>query len=175
MVSSSSATHGIISSGSQVDSCLSLSFLPYVPLQGDLSKAQIQPLEKLFNGSLSPSQLQAPAEYPEGLFKMQVSRCLLRRLQCRMSGFLTATAGGCDVKIAGMELCQTLVLKVALVPQHNGQDPHHLAPPPSSSSTSHISSQNPDKALICYFLIFHHLGFQPSSSSISFQHPSSFS
>lgn len=115
-------------------SCLSLSFLPYVLLQGEWSKAQIQPLETLqwpFISFCGGSQPLAPAESPKGLFKMQVSQCPLPKLQCRASGCLTATAGGQDVKTAEVELYQILVLKVALAPHQSSQEltTRHLPQP----------------------------------------------
>lgn len=71
----------------RLSSCLlPFSFPPYIPLQEELSKAQIQPLETAVTlvSFCSGSQLQAQAEPPGGLLKMQVSGCLLLRLGCSL-------------------------------------------------------------------------------------------
>lgn len=152
----SSTTHSIISRASQVISCLYL-FYPmfYVPLQGELSKGQIQPLETLqwllslsgvvFNFRQQKKSLGAHLKcrfwVPPSKTRMQavwMSNCPCRRLWCKDNGDGTLPD-------------PNLELKVTLDCQHSRQGPHSL---PSSCPTSFISGWYTGKALICNSLVF---------------------
>lgn len=152
----SSTTHSIISRASQVISCLYL-FYPmfYVPLQGELSKGQIQPLETLqwllslsgvvFNFRQQKKSLGAYLKcrfwVPPSKTRMQavwMSNCPCRRLWCKDNGDGTLPD-------------PNLELKVTLDCQHSRQGPHSL---PSSCPTSFISGWYTGKALICNSLVF---------------------